>query len=244
MTDPTPPSTTPGRVLVIQAHPDDAEFTCGGTVAKWVRGGAEVHYCSITSGNRGSADPGMTPERLAGIRKQEQQAAADILGVKEVHYLEREDGMVVADLDLRRDIARVIRKTKPDVVVGFDPTARIHGNRYINHPDHVAAGDATLFGMFPAAGNPMYFPELIAEGYEPHHVNRLYLFGTDQPNAWIDITDTIDIKLEALLAHASQFVKGDPTEMTREWARRDGLANPNREGASEYAESFRFVHHG
>ena len=133
---------------------------------------------------------------------------------------------------------------RADTIVGFDPTARIHGNSYINHPDHVAAGDAMLFGMFPAAGNPMYFPELIAEGYAPHHVRRVYLFGTDQPNAWIDITDTIDIKLEALLAHASQFRKGDPTEMTREWAKRDALANPNRESAGTYAESFRVINLG
>jgi LmbE family N-acetylglucosaminyl deacetylase len=244
MTDSTPLSPTPSRVLVVQAHPDDAEFTCGGTIAKWIRDGAEVHYCSITSGNRGSADPEMTPERLVEIRKVEQQKAADILGVKGVYYLDREDGLVVADLELRRDIARVIRKVKPEAVVGFDPTARILGNAYINHPDHVAAGDALLWGMFPAAGNRMYFPELIEEGYEPHHVSRVYLFGTDQPNAWIDITDTIDIKLEALLAHASQFRKGDPTEMTREWAKRDALANPNRESAGTYAESFRFINLG
>ncbi|HYI25363.1 MAG TPA: PIG-L deacetylase family protein [Thermomicrobiales bacterium] len=236
-----PVPATPNRVLVVQAHPDDTEFTSGGTMTRWVRAGAEVTYLTLTKGNRGSKDAEMTPERLFEIRVVEQRAACDVLGVKDVIYLDHEDGMLVADIDLRREVARVIRQVRPDTLMGFDPSARILGNAYLNHPDHIAAGDALIWGAFPAAGNRMYFPELLEEGLEPHTAHHLYLYATEQANAWIDITDTIDTKIEALRAHESQLGDWDPEEEMRAWARRDATANPNRASAGEYAESFRYI---
>ncbi len=231
----------PRRILLIQAHPDDAEFTSGGTMAKWAKDGAEIHYCSITSGDRGSDDPDLTSVELAAMREVEQRAACDILGVKEVHFLRYEDGTLVADLDLRRALVRVIRQVRPDVILTFDPTARIIDNSYINHPDHIAAGEASLAAAFPSSGNRMYFTDLLAEGLEPHTAHEVYLYATEQANAWIDITGTMDTKIAALRAHSCQLKEWDPTEMIQDWARRSADANPNRMGAGTFAESFRYI---
>ncbi len=241
MTETTEIAPTPRRVLVIQAHPDDVEFGSAGTIAKWIAEGAEVTYCSITSGDKGSPDPEMTGEKLAALREAEQQAAADILGVKEVIFLRYKDATLVADLDLRLALTRVMRQVRPDTILTFDPTARILDNSYINHPDHIATGEASLAAVFPSVRDRMTFSELLAEGLEPHKVPHIYLYATNEPNAWVDVTDTMDIRIKALKAHASQIKDWDPTDMIRDWARGAARKNPNREGASEFAEAYRYI---
>lgn len=231
----------PKRVLAIQAHPDDIEFGQAGTIAKWVREGAEVIYCSVTSGDKGSPDPEMVGERLVELREAEQRKAGEILGLKDVIFLGYKDATLVADLDLRLALTRVMRQVKPDVVLSFDPSARILQNSYINHPDHIATGEATLAAVFPSVRDRLTFPELLAEGLEPHKVPHVYLYASDQPNTWIDITDTIDQKIEALKAHVSQLNGEDPTEWMHQWARETAKSNPNRESATEYMEAFRYI---
>lgn len=223
------------KVAVIFAHPDDPDFSCAGTVAKWTAEGHEVVYVLLTNGDKGSDDPEMTPERLIKIREEEQRAAAAIVGVNEVIFLGRPDGLLVADIDLRRDVVRVIRRLKPTTVVCGDPTVYWHAPWYINHPDHRAAGEVVLSALYPAAGNRNYFPELLAEGLEPHKIKELYISGSPQSDAFIDIGPYLDKKIAALKAHASQMRDWDPTEPIREWAARDGQrANP----PLEYAEDF------
>ncbi|MFM9105532.1 MAG: PIG-L deacetylase family protein [Chloroflexota bacterium] len=227
----------PKRVAVIFAHPDDAEFICAGTVARWVAEGHHVTYVLITSGNKGSDDPEMTPERLAAIRTVEQRDAAAILGVAECVFMDKPDGMLVPDLDLRRDMVRVIRSLKPDVVICQDPSVRYVAQSYLNHSDHRVAGDVTLDAIFPAARNRMYFPELLDEGLEPHKVSEVYLAGALQPDVAIDITPYMDLKLAALRAHVSQLGDWDPTGELQRWAREDASRFP---GSGEFAESFKY----
>ena len=150
--------------VVITAHPDDAEFTVGGTVARWAREGKTVIYVICTDGSRGSNDPKVRPEHLVAIRRAEQEAAARILGVEEIVFLGYEDGSLEPTLALRRDLTREIRRYRPDIVVCPDPTVRYYGDSYLNHPDHRAAGDAALDAAFPSAGTRYIFPELLAEG--------------------------------------------------------------------------------
>ncbi len=227
---------------MIQAHPDDVEFSSAGTVAKWANEGAHVTYCSLTSGDKGSDDPEMTGERLAASRELEQQAACDILGVKELKFLRYKDATLVADLDLRLALTRVMRQVRPDIVMTFDPTMRYAGQEYINHPDHVATGEASLAAVFPSVRDRMTFPELLAEGLEPHKVPEVYLYATTNPDIWVDITDTIEVKLLALKAHASQVREWDPTDMVRDWARENAASNPKKdETTGEFAESFKYV---
>ncbi|HYU18149.1 MAG TPA: PIG-L deacetylase family protein [Chloroflexota bacterium] len=197
----------PRRVMVVVAHPDDAEFMAAGTVAKWAKDGKEIVYVLCTNGDKGTSDKTLSPAALAEARAKEQQAAAARLGVREVVFLGYEDGILQNTLELRRDIVRQIRRFKPEVVVCQDPTTRWSG-QYINHPDHRAAGDATLDSIYPSARDPHVFPELLAEGLEPHKVREVYVGGTNQADVWVDIGDTIDLKIQALLAHESQIHNG------------------------------------
>jgi LmbE family N-acetylglucosaminyl deacetylase len=234
--------TVPDRVLVIQAHPDDAEFSCAGTIAKWTAAGAGVHYCSITSGDKGSDDATMNGVDLATLREREQRAACDVLGVASVTFLGYQDAMVIADLNLRRELVRVMRRIRPTALVCFDPTSRYMGREYINHPDHVAAGEASLAAVFPSVRDRMTFPELLQEGLEPHKVPDVYMFGTTQPDLWIDISGTIETKIAALKAHASQIGDWDPTEMMYQWAREAARSHKARPvGFGEYAEAFKYM---
>jgi LmbE family N-acetylglucosaminyl deacetylase len=226
----------PKKIVTIFPHADDAEFSCSGSVARWVAEGNEVVYVLVTNGDKGSDDPTMTSERLIATRKAEQQAACDILGVKEVHFLGHEDAMLVNSLDLRRDLVRVIRKLKPDTVVTFDPTVRFVGGSYFNHPDHRVTGDVTLDAVYPAARDRMTFPELLDEGLEPHKVREVYLAGATAADHFIDITDYLETKIAALRAHASQMGDRNPEEMIREWAREGGKRH---DPPVEYAEGFR-----
>ncbi|MGI8405629.1 MAG: PIG-L deacetylase family protein [Thermomicrobiales bacterium] len=232
----------PKRVLLIQAHPDDAEFMCAGTVARWIGEGSEVHYCSLTSGDKGSDDPTMSGVELAAMREREQRDACAVLGVASVTFLGYPDAMLVPDLAMRRQLTRVIRRIKPDVLMCQDPTMRYSGQGYINHPDHIAAGEASLAAVFPSARDRLTFPELLHEGLEPHKVGEVYIFGTAVADLWVDISDGIEAKIAALKAHASQIRDWDPTEMMHDWARETASQYPDKPADfGEYAESFRYI---
>ncbi len=242
---PTDESPAPRRVLVIQAHPDDAEFMCAGTVAKWVREGAEAHYCSITSGDKGTADPCLTAPEIATVREREQRNACAVLGVKSVAFLGYLDATLVPDLALRRELTRVIRRIKPDVLMCQDPTMRFSGQRYINHPDHLAAGEAALAAVFPSARDHKTFPELLEEGLEPHVTPEIYIFGAREADMWVDISSAIDIKIAALKEHTSQVGGADPTERMYEWGRETARLHPDKpDDFGEFAESFKYMNLG
>ncbi len=229
----------PKRVMSIHAHPDDQEFTVGGTLAKWARLGTEVITVCITSGDAGSNEhtpPDMTTTKLAPLREDEQRAACEILGIKQVVFLHYPDSMLTSTIELRRDLTRQIRKYKPDAVITSDPTQRFFGNSYMNHPDHRVAGDVACDAVFPSAGTRFIFPELLEEGLEPHEVSRVFLHGSDKPDVWIDISDTITAKVEALKQHKSQLADWDPMQMMSEWAKEDGKAH-----GVEMAEAFRVM---
>lgn len=191
-------------VLVVMAHPDDAEFGCGGTIAKWASAGKEINYVLCTSGDKGSSDPNTSTIQLAQTRRTEQINAAHALGARDVVFLSYEDGTLTNTLALRRDIVRQIRHFKPAAVICQDPTMRFGGTRYINHPDHRAAGDACLDAVYPSARDPHVFPELLVEGYDPHKVREVFMSTMQNPDIWIDIGDCFERKLEGLRQHTSQ----------------------------------------
>ena len=193
------------RVLGVFAHPDDPEFFAGATFARWAAEGAEITFLMATSGDKGSADPEMTHERLSAMREDEERAAAAALGVKEVIFLRYPDGELAPTLQLRRDIVRAIRQFKPDVVVTTDPTSW-YTERSINHPDHRAIGEATLAAVFPTARDRLNFLELERdEGLDVHKTRQLYIAGSQRPNVKIDVTDYIDTQIESLREHKSQI---------------------------------------
>ena len=207
-----------------------------GTAARWAQGGCEIVYVVITDGNVGSHEEGMTAVRLAKVRREEQEAAARVAGVKECVFLGYHDGLLEPTLALRKELVRLIRKHKPNVVVCGDPTIFFPGDTRINHPDHRAAATAALDATFPAAEMPLLYPELEAEGYTPHKVNYVYISHPREPNMYIDINDTIDKKIEALRQHKSQLGDWDPEEPLKQWAQNVGA----RVGFS-YAEAFRRI---
>ncbi len=228
----------PARALAVYAHPDDPEISAGGTLARWVDLGAEVHLLVTTRGDKGTGDPSADTEALAALRLDETAAAAAVLGLAGVHHLDHADGDLPDDRGLRADIVRQVRTVRPDVVLCPDPTAVFFGDRYYNHRDHRVTGWATLDAVAPAAGNPHYFPEQLAEGMEVHHVRAAYLSGTLEPNVWIDVTDTQERKIEALFRHESQL------EETGEWFReflRERAEEGGRRVGVRYAEGFRRV---
>ena len=211
--------------MSIHAHPDDQEFTVGGTLAKWARAGCEIVTVCITSGGAGSnkfTPPEMTREALVAIREEEQRDACRILGVKETIYLGYEDGMLEASIPLRRELTRLIRRYRPEAVLTGDPTVRYYGTTYMNHPDHRVAADVALDAVFPSAGTRLIFPELLAEGLEPHEVRQVYIHGAERPDTYVDIAETLDVKLAALRAHKSQMGEWDPAEMLTQWAAEQG----------------------
>jgi LmbE family N-acetylglucosaminyl deacetylase len=215
------------RILVIMAHPDDAEFICGGTIARLSAEGREIHYLLVTSGDKGSNVAGMTPERLATMREEEQQHAAAVLGVRDVTFLRHHDGEVEVNLALRRELTQVVRNCRPDVVFTFDPW-----RRYEIHPDHRAVGLCALDALAAARG-PMYFPDQLSDAIDAHRVTQVYFFSTDQPNHWVDVSDFIEKKIEALRCHASQIGDRDIGEFMRQRTRLAGL-----EHGYSYAEAF------
>jgi LmbE family N-acetylglucosaminyl deacetylase len=192
-------------VLGVGAHPDDMEFGAAGTFAKFAEDGADCYYLICTDGSKGSTDPKMTSERLADIRMKEQKASAKMLGIRNVFFLKNKDGELVADLKLKKEIVRHIRKLKPDIVITSDPTF-LYNEGYVNHSDHRATGYATIDAVFPMSRNIMTFPELKKEGLEPHRVKQLYLVNLQNPNYGVDITKTIDLKVRAMSLHQSQGI--------------------------------------
>lgn len=229
----------PKCVLSIHAHPDDQEFTVGGTLAKWARAGSEIVCVCVTSGDSGSnekTDAAMTKRRLVEIREEEQRNANHVLGIKETVFLRLSDGMLQPTLDLRRAMTRLVRQYQPDAVVVGDPTVRFYGNSYMNHPDHRVVGDVALDAIFPSAGTRLIFPELLAEGFEPHEVKKVFIHGAEKPDTFVDISDTMDTKIAALREHKSQVGHWDVDKQMREWAAEDG-----KKYGVQYAESYRVM---
>lgn len=237
--------TGPGnRIMVIVAHPDDAEFMCAGTAAIWAREGKEIIYLLGTSGDKGTSDRNIRPSDLAVIREKEQQEACRVIGGSHVEFLRREDGVLQNDLDLRKAIVREIRRFKPDAVITQDPTSRLVSGRYVNHPDHRAMGDAAVDAVFPSARDYHVFPELVQkEGLEPHIVEHLYLGAHGVPSdVTINITDTIDIKIAALKSHKTQM-PSSPSADIGDRIRQTARASAE-DSNYEYAESFRYFNLG
>ena len=221
--------TKQAQVMVVIPHPDDAESRMAGTVARWTREGKEVIYVLCTNGDKGTDDPNMKPEELARIREQEQLAAAELLGVREVIFLRYPDQALEDTPEFRKEIVRLIRMYKPDTVVTVDPH-----RRYLDHRDHRITARVTLDAVFPYARDARAYPDLLEQGLQPHRVKEVLICGTGDPNYYIDITDTIDIKLAALRCHKSQV--GDRPEIV-EWMR--GQAKMSAAGQDyELAEAF------
>ena len=228
----------PERAMVIVAHPDDIDFGMAGTVAALTSAGCHVAYCLATSGEAGDDDMSHTPDELAAMRQAEQTAAAAKVGVSDLHWLGHPDGMVVADLGLRRDIARAIRISHPDVVM-CQTTVPNWDHIYISHPDHLATATAALAAVYPDARNTRAFPELLDEGHKPHSVTEIWLTGTE-PNRYVDITDTFERKMAALREHHSQVAQFDELdERVREWCTSTAELGGMREG--RLAEAYRVV---
>ena len=227
------------RGMVVVAHADDAEYGCSGTVAKLCAEGWEMVYVLCTDGSKGSSDREISQKELSSIRRQEQIEAGKVLGLKDVAFLNHEDSMLQPTLELRRDIAREIRRHRPDVVICTYPMRSLDGGWGIGHPDHLAAGEATLAAVFPAARDHMTFPDLLEAGFEPHKVAEVWVMGHPEPDLWIDVTDHMDTSVKALMQHASQ-VGDDPEETVgermREWRR------SRAEGKGiQYAEAYRRI---
>jgi len=207
------------RILVVTAHPDDVDFGVAGSVARWTAAGAHVTYCILTDGDAGGFDPDVPRGDIAGIRRGEQTNAATQVGVEDLHFLGYPDGRLEVSLDLRRDISRIIREVRPRRVVTQSPL-RTMDSVYRNHPDHLACGEATCCAVYPDSRNPFTFTELLAEGLEPWTVEELWVMGAvpGAAEAFVDITDTFDRKIKALLCHVSQMTDPDGIEdRLREW---------------------------
>jgi len=233
---------SPKNILVVLAHPDDPEFFCGATLARWARAGHKIIYFLLTCGDKGfndSSPADLTTDALCAIRHEEQAAAAKVIGAQAVHWLDRPDGYLVPDLDLRREAVRAIRKFKPDILVTCDPQNLFAGYG-INHPDHRAAGQVTVDAVFPAAGNKTYFPELLSEGLEPHMPKEIWCSLTNQPNTIMNVTDTWPIRLEALLQHKTQI--GDPEEFKKRMAARH--TEDTTDANPRFEEKFRVIKYG
>ena len=213
----------PGRLLVVVAHPGDADEGMAGSVARWVGEGTVAHLVCSTSGEAGSDDIDTDPLVLAAAREAEQRAAAAIVGYDGVTYLHRPDGALVNDLALREQLVRIIRSFRPDAVASTDPRVIVSPDGFIQHVDHREVGAAAIDAAYPAAGDALAFPQLVkSEGLAPHRVARLLLFWSSQPSAWVDISASLDIKLGALRAHASQRRAEGLEDDVRAEARREG----------------------
>lgn len=225
------------RALIIAAHPDDPEFGCGGTIARWTSEGVTAAICICTNGNKGTAAAEMSPRELTRIRYEEQRAAADVLGVGDLIFLDNNDAELAVTLDFRRQLTRVIRQFRPDAVFTHDPRPVVAGGRFLNHPDHRAVGQTALDAIYPTARDPLNFPEQYAEGLRPHKVRHIYLWGADQPNEWVDISATLERKVEALKRHVTQMHEPEKLlERMQEWASRAAEGHD-----MQYAEAFYHV---
>jgi LmbE family N-acetylglucosaminyl deacetylase len=223
--------------MLIAAHPDDAEFGPAGTAARWIDEGSVGWLVCCTSGDQGGEDPDADPLELAALREAEQRAAAGVVGYAGVSFLHAPDGALVNDLALRELLVSEIRTFRPDAVLATDPETLFYSDGGVNHTDHRAAGMAAVDAVYPAARNPMAFPWLARDGLAAHRVRRLYLFWTNAPSAWVDVTGTLDRKLAALREHRSQIK--DPGRLET-WIRRWAAEEGERIGA-EAAEALRVI---
>jgi LmbE family N-acetylglucosaminyl deacetylase len=223
------------RVLVIVPHPDDPDFAFGGTALQMSRQGIEITYMILTNGDKGNHNPLITRNQLILMRKEEQREAAALCGVKHVIFMDEEDGFLQPTPELRKRVVREIRRIRPELIVCFNPERYLVGDGYINHPDHRNAGLVALEAIFPAADNPMFYPDLTNEGYPPHKISQLYVAGHKESNVEIDITEDIETKIQAILCHKSQFQ--DPTEAQKRWRERWGEEQPD--GSVRYFERFK-----
>lgn len=225
------------NILVMLAHPDDPEYFCGASIARWVKNGHKVDYCLFTKGEKGTDDPSIHPDKLAIQRMIEQRKAGDILGVGDISYLNYKDGYLRPELTVLKEVVAVIRRKKPDVVVTCDPTNFYPREDYINHPDHRAAGQIVLEASFPASGNPHYFPELLTQGLAPHTIVEVWCALAVQPNSTINVTEYWPLKVEALLQHKSQ-IKDESNLRQRMVARRTPDSSIE---APQFEETFRRI---
>jgi len=244
-TAPTPsvplegPEDEVARILVVMAHPDDVDFGTAGSIATWTDHGTEVAYCIVTDGDAGGSDRSISRSDMASIRREEQTAAAHVVGVKDVTFLGYPDGRLVPSIELRRDITREIRRFRPDRVVCQSPE-RMWDRIYASHPDHLAAGEASVCAVYPDSRNPFAHPELLEEGLEPHTVPQMWLVAFDFPNRAVDVTASFDRKIEALKCHRSQVGDGaELARMIRSWLEPAGRTAGLRPGGM--AEMFRVV---
>lgn len=233
-------SLVPERILVVTAHPDDVDFGVAGSVAVWTDAGAAVTYCVVTDGDAGGFDPAVPRSEIPRIRRAEQTAAAAEVGVKDLVFLGYPDGRLVVSLDLRRDLARVIRQVRPQRVVAQSPE-RLWDRIYASHPDHLAAGEAAVCAVYPDARNPFAFPELMEEGLEAWTVPEVWLMASAGADTFVDVTEQFGRKLAALRSHVSQETDRDGQLETRigEWLTATAAAAGMGEG--RLAEGFRRV---
>ena len=228
------------RVLVIMAHPDDPDFTCSGTVMLMARQGIEVTYMILTNGDKGNHNPEITRNQLIAMRKIEQRNSAEKSGVKNVMFMGEEDGFLKSTPKLRKKVTREIRRIRPQLIICPYPDRYVVGEGYINHPDHRNAGLVALEAIFPAADNPMFYPDMMDEGYMPHKISQLYITGHDDANVEVDITDIADEKVEVILCHKSQIA--DPEQARERWKERWGEAQ--EDGSFRHFERFRCLRFG
>lgn len=222
-------------VLVVVAHPDDAEFASGGTIAMFADAGARVHVCVATNGASGTSDPSHTRVSLAAVRREEQEKASSVLGAAEVIWLGYEDGYLTPSMELRRDITRQIRRVRPQLLITSDPTRWYAFDRYINHPDHRAVGEAALGAVIPSSDSRLVFPELLEEGFEPHKVDAVWMANAVESDHILDVGATMERKIAALLCHASQ-VGPDVEGFVRERNRAIASEQP-----FEYGEAYKAI---
>ncbi len=223
--------------MAIFAHPDDIEFSCAGTMARWAKGGCKTSYLIITSGGAGIADPTVSKEEAIKIREKEAKDAADIAGADEITFIGEPDGILQPTIELRKRLVREIRRFKPEVVICGDPTITIASETYINHPDHRAAGTLAIEAVFPAAGQPNLFEDIEKKhGFTAHKPRKVYVSTWESVSTFVNIEETIDIKVNALKAHKSQVDGWDPDSLLKEWA-----AERAKGKEMKYAEGFQVI---
>jgi len=227
------------RILVVMAHPDDCDFGAGGTIAQWTAKGISVSYCIITNGDQGGEESDVPLEEMAKVRQREQRDAGAALGVSDITFLNHRDGWLVPTIELRKEIVREIRKSKPDRMVIQSPE-RNYERIFASHPDHLAAGETAIQAVYPDARNPYAFTDLKEAGFEPWRVKEVWITSSPTPNHFVDITDTFPKKIAALKAHVSQTAHNAELEaMVRSWGERNATAQGLPEG--RVAEIFKVI---
>ena len=227
------------RILVVMAHPDDCDFGAAGTIAQWTAKGIAVSYCIITNGDQGGEESGLSLEEMPAVRQREQREAGRILGVTEIRFLNYRDGSLFPSLELRKDIVREIRRSRPDRMLIQSPERNFE-RIFASHPDHLAAGETALQAVYPDSRNPFAFTDLKADGFEPYRVREVWMTGTPTANHFVDVTETFDKKIAALHAHASQTAHNkEMATMVRAWGERNAALQGLAEG--RLAEIFRVI---